>query len=388
MQKYNGYLQLLLVTAFVAVSVLISVWIGQPPETILENGGGETTFYVDVQEVASAPHQVSFTTTGLVQSRSKVQIIPQVSGRIVDVKSEFSSGTEFEPQEALFRIDPEDFQYEIRRLEAEVARATTALEVEKVESSIARAEWAQQNGTKLAPALAAREPQLNEAKANLQAAEANLANAELRLKRTTFRLPEAGQVISSQIAVGQYVQAGVGYGEVFYFDSLEVSSSLNGKELDWLYQTRNPEVEFRARHLGRELKYQGQLNRGAAVLDSSTRFAGVHFGFQEKPEDLIPGVFVEITVKGPTFENASLLPISAMQQDGRVWILDEAERLQPINPEIIQRTPDWIAVLNMGEAASVVTSRLHGATPGSKAITKTQATQPMAQTRPNDSHAF
>jgi hypothetical protein len=121
-------------------------------------------------------------------------------------------------------------------------------------------------------------------------------------------------------------------------------------------------IEITADYMGKTLHYPGKLNRSVAAIDTSTRFATVYFGFQEIPEELLPGVFVEITIYGPKFPNIARLPISALQQDGAVWLVDAESRLRRFDPEIIFRESDYIAVSNLKSAANVVTNNLPGAT--------------------------
>lgn len=377
-RKLKGYLQLTTVILFIVGSTLLSLWIGRSGRTLVETGGPKTAFFVDTQTVVSEPYQVTFTTTGVVQARTTVQVVPQVSGRVLEVHPEFSTGGTFRSGEVLFQIDPAEYKLEIDRLEAEVARAETALELEKAEAGAARAEWNQQNGDVPTTPLAARDPQLREAQANVKAAQANLENAKLRLERTTFRLPKAGRVMASHIAVGQFVQAGAGYGEVFYVDSLEVTASLSGRELDWIVQAGQPGVEFQVHELGKQVYYKGKLSRQAVMLNTATRFGSVHFDFIEQPEDLLPGSFVDVTIMGPVLDDISLLPVSAVQQDGQVWVLDGSNRLHPVQPDIVHRTDDWIAVRRWDGNSPAVTSSIRGATAGSLAVNRSRAQYDMA----------
>jgi RND family efflux transporter MFP subunit len=366
-EKAKGYIQLVLVFAFIAISLLISAHVGRSRETIEENGGKATAFYVKTEKIEAKPYQLTFKSTGTVQARSIIQIIPQVSGRVEYVHPDFFTGGYFDEGEVLFRIEPDDFELEVRRAKAEVARAKTVLEKEKVEGKASIAEWEQQNGTVKAPDLVARKPQLEEAMANVQAAEASLESAKLKLARTEFRLPKDGRVVKSGVAVGQFIQAGVGYGEVFYHDSLEVSCPLNKKELEWLHFSENPEVEIEINHLGATRQYTGLLNRRAANVDQATRFGTVFFGFEEIPTELVPGVFAEVTVKGSTVSEIGLVPASAIQLDGKLWTVQPDNRLKSVDPEIIQRSGDWVAVGNIGARAVLVTSKLNGATEGALA---------------------
>src|SRR5690606_3237290 len=110
-------------------------------------------------------------------------IVPEVSGRVVFVHAAFFEGGQFAAGEVLFKIDPRDFELEVARREAEVARAQTVLELAEAESSAALGEWKQIHGKRPAPDLVARKPQMAEAAATLKSARAQLEEAKLRLER-------------------------------------------------------------------------------------------------------------------------------------------------------------------------------------------------------------
>ena len=269
-QKRTGFIQLMLVAVFIVVAVLIAALMRNDYEPAGSNGGGGRDLYVDTAVVSPGPYQLVFEITGTVEARTEIHIVPQVRGRVETVAPDFYTGGAFQKDELLFQIDPRDFEFEIKRLDAEVARARTNLELEKVESRAALEEWALINRDLPAPDLVARLPQKAEAQAALQAAEALLSNAQLSLERASFRLPFDGRVLQSSIAPGQYVSAGQSYGTAFDLSSLDVVASIEGKKLEWLLRTEDPRVTITADYLGREVAYEGQFKRGASSLDTGT----------------------------------------------------------------------------------------------------------------------
>ncbi|GAB5561766.1 MAG: efflux RND transporter periplasmic adaptor subunit [Synoicihabitans sp.] len=365
----SGLLQLVAVILFIVLAVIGSRLLQTSYEPATRNGGGERELFVEAQTFTPGPFQIVFETTGTVESLTEVNIVTQVSGRVMQVAPEFFAGGQFRADDVLFTIDPRDFVNEVHRREADLARARTAQQLEEAESAAALAEWRLLEGDKPAPALVAREPQLAEAQANLQAAQANLANAELALERTEFRFPFDGRVISSRIGPGQFVQAGANYGSAFDINALEVVASLKGQELEWLVNSPSAQVTIVAEHLGQEFTLAGKLNRSAASLSPTTRFATVRFGFAEPPEALLPGVFARIEVQGPKRDQVVKLPASALQQSGLLWIVDDESQLQAFTPEILFTDEGWIAVSNLTAPTRIVTNRLPGAAAGTRVQT-------------------
>ena len=362
--KRIGKLQLLLVIAFVVGGFAFSSLLKITSGDYSRDGVDDRTLFVETSLVAPGPYQITFEATGNVDARTNISVVPEVSGRIIKVHDQFFDGGRFNEGEVMFTIDPRDFRLEVQRLDAEVARAKTALEIEEAESAAALAEWAQINPNKKAPSLVAREPQLAEARANVSAARAQLANAKLDLERTRFTLPFDGRVITSDIALGQFVQAGQAYGTVFDANSLEVTASLEDNKLKWLLEADDPSITITSTYLGETNRFDGYLKRGAANLDAGTRFATVRFGLRDAGTELVPGVFTAITVAGSERGNITRVPASALQTDGNIWFVNSDETLSAIAPDILYAGSDHVAVRNIEDPTRVVTSRVSGVTEG------------------------
>jgi multidrug efflux system membrane fusion protein len=366
-----GIIQLVIVIAFIASALVVNQLMQSRYEPAGRNAGGERALFVDTVVVDPAPYQIVFETNGTVDARVDINIVPQVSGRIIAVDPAFYDGGTFTPATDLFQIDPRDYELDTQRLAAEVARARTALQLEAAEATAALAEWSQINGDQPAPDLVARRPQRAEAEANLQAAQASLGSAELALSRTRYTLPFSGRVHTSRIAPGQFVQAGQSYGTAFDLSSLEVTTALEGQRLEWLLSSAETFVEISADHLGQTHTYDGVLRRSAASLDPLTRFATVRFGFHSDSVALVPGVFARITVYGPKLDNISQVPASALQQNGLIWLVTADQTLQAHEPEIIFSDPLFLALRGLPAGATVVTSRISGGASGTKVTLST-----------------
>ncbi|MGY8815930.1 MAG: efflux RND transporter periplasmic adaptor subunit [Gammaproteobacteria bacterium] len=359
-----GIIQLLIVIVFIIGSFTLSQLLKTGYEPAGQNGASDRLLFVETALVTPQNYRITFETTGVVQARNEINVVPQVSGRVIAVNGTFFAGGAFKKGEVLFEIEPRDFQLDVMRLDAEVARASTALEIEIAESNAAISEWKQLNGEMVAPDLVARIPQMAEVRANLQSAQAQLENLKLDLERTRFLLPFDGRVLSSDIAIGQYVMAGQGYAKVFDISSLEIRASLVDRQLDWLMQTADPAIHISATYLGSQREYQGKLIRTASSLDVGTRFATVYFGFHDRVEDLLPGVFSEVKIKGSELPGITLLPSSALQAQNIVWRVTPENTLIRWEPEIIYQNDDYIAAKGLNETAAIVTSRISGATNG------------------------
>jgi multidrug resistance efflux pump len=117
--------------------------------------------------------------------RSVIQITPRVTGRVNEVPVQ--ANTAVSKGDVLFRIDPDPFQYEVDRLEADVKLKKIMLEDAKA----------------LAGARVAAEIKLQRAQAAHDAARAQLADALWSLNEATIKAPANGTVTNLSLRPGQ-----------------------------------------------------------------------------------------------------------------------------------------------------------------------------------------
>lgn len=360
----NGWLQLILVILFILGAFIISRLMETEYEAPKSNNGAsERVLFAQTKNIKPVSYRIKFGATGVVEAKSNIDIISQVSGRIISVSENFFRGGHFSKKEILFEIDPRDFQLAVEAQKAEVAKARRAFNIEQAESQAAIEEWRLANGDEKPPLLVARKPQIDEAWANLEAAKASFEQANLDLERTKFSLPFDGIVLESSIGQGQYITSGQAYGQVFNKQDLEVKVSLQDQQLEWLLSTPNPEINITTSYRGETRTYKGVLKRSASSIEADTRFASLRFGFaDEASPDLLPGVFADIEIHGPNLNNVMVLPAEALQVDGQIWVIKD-NKFKAWEPEIIYSDDNNIVVrAEADQTIELVVSRVSGVT--------------------------
>ena len=382
--QVRGITQFILVVAILIGAFGLSNWLASlRKDAAPKVNVGEREIVVTTQQVDAVPYKINFKTTGSILARAPLNIVPLVTGKIVEISPNFYAGGTFKNNEVLFTIEPDEFQNEVDRLRALVAQSETALDLEKAESQAAIAEWNALHPNKDVPPLVARKPQLKQAKADLDSSKAQLSTALLNLKRTQYSLPYEGRITEANLEIGQYVTAGSSLGSAYALDGLEIEASLNDQQYGWLRESARPDITVSMQSLGALRKIKARPKRLAAEYDAQTRLTRVRMAPVFKVGNtfaniLLPGLFVDIDVVGPTRENVWLLPIKALQEDNKIWILDENMTLRSYFPEIINVTPDYVAAVSTGKSIQVVIGPLPQATQGAKARLKTSIVNPLS----------
>lgn len=366
---------LVLIAGFLVVQGLVAA---KPEPEKKDEEVRTVSLYVD--SVKSEEVTIAVKTQGEVRPKTAIDLIPQVSGRIVAMSNNFSEGGEFEPNSMLLKIDDADYQVALVRAEARVAEAQTALERELATAEIKEEEW--RDGRKEdATDFALNLTQVAQAKAMLRSARAELDKARLDLDRTEIRVPFHGRVMERNVGIGQYVSAGMPMGRVFSVDTVEVRLPMTDSQLVELNLPlgfnavdgmQAPIVMFSATLGSREYRWEGSIVRIDASIDQDTRLiyatAEVLDPYGMAAAEGMPmavGMFVTAEIAGVSEQYAYVMPRLALRNKDKVYVINESNELEIRTVEVLSTSEDRVLVTSGVMAGDrVVTSPLPNAVDG------------------------
>ena len=214
------------------ISILI-ILLGVGSMIALVNAGGTeqrtdpevTPLQVEVLNINLEDQQSKIYTSGVVQPSQQINLIPQVSGRIIEVAKGLQAGRRFQKGEIIAQIESADYRLMVRQEKARVEQAKLNLRLEEERQVTAQREWELLGNEGATPELTSRRPHLELMKVNLDAANASLERAELNLSRTTIYAPFNSIVKQEQLDVGQVV-GGAPVGILQGTDSFFVRASI------------------------------------------------------------------------------------------------------------------------------------------------------------------
>lgn len=366
---------LVLIAGFLVVQGLVAA---KPEPEKKDDEVRTVSLYVD--SVKSEEVTIAVKTQGEVRPKTAIDLIPQVSGRIVAMSDNFSEGGEFAPNSMLLKIDDADYQVAVVRAEARVAEAQTSLERELATAEIKEEEW--RDGRKEdATDFALNLTQVAQARAMLRSAEADLDKARLDLARTEIRVPFHGRVMERNVGIGQYVSAGMPMGRVFSVDTVEVRLPMTDTQLVELNLPLGftvvdgmeaPVVMFSATLGSQEYRWEGQIVRVDASIDQDTRLiyatAEVRDPYGLAASEGMPmavGMFVSAEIAGVSEQYAYVMPRLALRNKDKVYVINEDNELEIRTVEVLSTSEDRVLVTSGVDAGDrVVTSPLPNAVDG------------------------
>ncbi|TXS92077.1 efflux RND transporter periplasmic adaptor subunit [Parahaliea maris] len=303
------------------------------------------------------PLTLEVSTQGEVRPRTELDIVSQVSGRIIEVSPEFTEGGLISAGETLLRIEDVDYRLATHEAEAGVAEAQVGLEQALADADVARKQLRNEPD---ASALALKKPQVAQARARLAAAEASLEQARLNLERTRISLPFNGRFTSTRADRGQFVSAGTVIGHAFATDVVEIRLPLADAQLASLdlpigYSApagSGLPVTFSARVAGEPQQWRGRLTRLDAAIDPGSRtlygLAEVHSPYDENVSDkgmpLAVGLFVEATITGRRLSDATVIPAAGLRAGDTVYLIASDGTLDIRQVNVLQRNAEQAVI--------------------------------------------
>lgn len=322
---------------------------------------------------------------GTLEARTRINIVPQVGGRIVYIHPQLRAGGYFQANQSLLEIEAIDYQLAVTSAASEVSSAQRVQQLEMAEAAAAVEEWQALQGDQPAPILVRREPQIAEAKANLQAAQARLQQSKLNLKRTRISMPFAGRVVQASIDVGEVINANQSVGMVYDRELFEIPVPLEIDQLAWLNFNSNDTAKNSHDHntgqgtgstahilitlAGQEYRLAGKIIRVESELDSRSRLARVVISLKASDipeilrEEVIPGLFVDVELKARELQNISVLPRSVLRENSDLWVV-EKQKLIFLKPQIIYQSDSEIWLKGLPANTVIINSSLEVVTEG------------------------
>ncbi len=286
---------------------------------------------------------------GRVVPISQVNVVPQVSGEILEVC--FENGAMVKEGDVLYRLDPVKYEAAVKNAESKVAEC---------KSNVSYSELSYERHKKL---LATRAVSLDavdnalsvrdSARAAYAAAQADLIAAKDDLSHCTIIAPISGKLGSTLMTRGNYVKAG---GDtlvtIVQTKPIRVRFSISNREALDLFggDIRGRQGEFSVKLTlanGTQYGADGKIEYVDNVADENTDTVFLYSIFENSDMHLIPGGTVMVTLSSKRGVLRPAIPPTAVLQDVQgsyVWVLDDKN--QPSRRSIArgEAVDDWLFV--------------------------------------------
>ena len=308
----------------------------------------------EVREVADH-HEKMY--PGRVVAIQKVEVIPQVSGEILEVC--FKDGAQVREGDVLYRIDSVKYEAAVKNAESKLTEMKA--NVKYAELSYERHKNLLETRAVSLDAVDNALSQRDSSRAAYAAAQAELVAAKDDLSHCTIVAPIAGKLGTTRKTKGNYVNKGSEtLVTLVQQDPIRVSFSVSNRELLELFrakwQTSRAEARIRLKLAdGTEFPLDGRADYMDNAADETTDTMQIYAVFSNTNKLLKVGGTVEVTVSAKTGVMRPAIPPTAILQDTQgpyVWALDAEGRAERRTIARGDLSGDWVFVekgLRVGE---------------------------------------
>jgi RND family efflux transporter MFP subunit len=318
------------------IAMIIRLNPPQPEQRVPFSGPMMT---VETRVVEQTDYPIMLESYGTVQPRTRSILVAQVGGQIVSVNENVRDGGFFEEGDVLAKIDPRDYEADVRIAEATLMDARQALAEAEARTNQAKEDWARLGNSGEAPDLVLRIPQLEAAKAKVISAESALQKAKLDLERTNIIAPFAGRILRKFVDLGQVVSPNTQLAEIYATDYVEIRLPLRNRDLPYIdlpESYRFGDVSRTSGHveihsdLGGKDSWDAELVRTEGAIDETARqlhvIAQIDDPFGRDNEDRAPlkiGQYVTARLEGKTVPGALVIPNNTIYQGTYVYTVED-----------------------------------------------------------------
>lgn len=342
----------------------------------------ETIIRVETITAQLGSYPIVVNANGTIEAETRGNLVAQVSGEIVQVANNFTTGGTFNKGDTLIQIDQRDYIANLSQASAALSQADSAYRQELATAKQAEDDWKRLGNTEPAPDLVMRKPQLAAAKAQLDSARAAHETAKLNLSRTTITAPYNGRVIERQAVLGQFVTMATPVAEVYSTGRVEIRLPISQQEFNQLglndfsikdKASNNFNVLISSTVGTKEYYWNATIVRTDSTYDVNTRQIDVIAEIQDpfsKGSDQPPlkiGQFVNASIQGQTVDDVYVIPNKSIREGGYIYAVRDG-RLAKLNVTILWQD-DQNALVSDGinDSELVVTTSLNSTLTGAKA---------------------
>lgn len=331
--------------------------------------------HTDTLQSTSAP--IALQATGNIQAARRIELKPEVGGRIYKTAEAFKPGGLFQAGDPMLWIDPVDFENALAQARSTLSQAEYAYEQELGRQAVALHEWdmIEENTTisELEKNLILRKPQLAQAEAQLEAARKAVDTAELNIERARVTVPFNAQILSRSVELGSQVSSQTTLAELVGTDEYWLTATLPVDYLQWLNIPGNP-AEIRIRDQSEEF-VQGEVFSVLPALEENGRLARIVLRIPDPLASPVPlhiNAYAYADMMGKTIENLYIIPADALHKGGEVWLMNSEDRLEIRPVHVLWRTRDQVYIdAGLADGERLITTDIPALMPNMK-LTLTQ----------------
>ncbi|MDH5381090.1 MAG: HlyD family efflux transporter periplasmic adaptor subunit [Cyclobacteriaceae bacterium] len=282
--------------------------------------------FVKTVPVKYSDTETQITAYGRVRTAQSLDMIAEVSGRMMQGAVSLKEGQAFRKGTLLFRIDDEESRLNLQSQKSnflkDLASILPDIKVDyptefdvwqnyfssiQIEKSLP--ELPDYNSDKIKTFLATR---------NILSTYYSIKSQESRLKKHNFYAPFSGNIYSINLQSGSFVNPGSNIGKLIRSDKLELKVDVGASEISWIELGSKAGI-----YSENETEWIGTVSRIGEFVNQNTQSIDVFISIDANDHPLYDGQFLRAIMPTRNISNSMLIPRSIIFNRDEVFVVED-----------------------------------------------------------------
>ncbi|WP_340102474.1 efflux RND transporter periplasmic adaptor subunit [Rhodohalobacter sp. 8-1] len=312
-----------------------------------EIGSPQITFFtVETEQIAD---RVSL--NGRLRAENRVELFPEVPGKVVEGTKPFREGVSFQEREMLVQLDDSEARLQIQSSRSKFKTLVSALmpdiKLDYPETLPRYEKWFNslnaENNLVAIPEFGEGVRRYLESK-GVYELYYTIKSAEDRLEKFTIRAPFSGVLSAAKAEPGQVVGPQFHLGTFVDSSLMILNASIDPAQVEWI----RPGMTMAVSNQGQTESYKAEIVRVNPSVDSSSQQVLIYL--EVSGEKLREGMYLEGEIESETKRELARIPKSALLRTGGVLAKRDGN-LVDVTVEIhdLERSHLWVSGLQNGD---------------------------------------
>jgi multidrug efflux pump subunit AcrA (membrane-fusion protein) len=327
--------------------------------------------YVKTAEVVYDEVQTSIEVYGRVEAAQSIDLMSEVSGRLLIGDVSLKPGSNFRKDQLLYQIDDVEARLDLKAQKSNFLKDLAAILPDmKLDFSDRYAVWSQyfasisvEDPLPALPVVLTDKEKTFLATKGIFSSFYAIQKSEVRLNKHKFFAPFQGSVVNVALETGSYVNPGTMIGRIIRSDALELHVDLKINDLPFVKE--GTEAKVYTEETGQQ--WAARIIRLGDFVNQNTQSIDAYIAIEANANHLYDGQFLKAMIPTQTIKDGMIIPRNALYEGNKVFVLEDSV-LKTKSINIVKRTETEVVFNGLDTHSDVVIEPLVNAHNNMKAF--------------------
>jgi len=330
MDKNKGRIIVIVIASIVVIGIAIgaNIFLKKQKKAPKKQKAKIAVKYVQTEKVAYQTINTKVKAYGRVGSAQPLDVMSEVSGRMLAGSVRLKAGEKFSAGAVLFRIDDKEAKLSLQAQKSSFMRdIATILADFKIDFSESYPAWqsyfeaidVQEPLPKL-PTVRNNKEKTYLATKNIFTNYYNIQSIEERLKKYVYRAPFSGTIAEVFLEMGSFANPGGRIAKIIRTDKLELKVPIETSNIQWVNIGKPVKVHSE----NEQQTWQGTVIRIGDLVNPQTQALDVFINISPNKHKIYDGLYLGVEIDGTTIPEGMEISRSALVDRTKLYVLKDS----------------------------------------------------------------